>query len=62
MLDDLVELGIEILGEVLEAVISAKRRKRKKAKALQKQEKSLKNRKRAAKDPWEYSEKADPWK
>lgn len=62
MLDDLIELGIDILGEVLEAVISAKRRKRKKAKELQKQEKRLQKRKRDPKDPWEYAGKGDPWK
>lgn len=54
MLDDIIEAAIDILGDILEAVLSSKRTKRnptgrKKVKQLQQ------------KEPWERSDQAAPW-
>ena len=55
MLDDIIEAGIDILGDILEAVISSSRsKKRKLSKPAPK-----KNPRQS--DPWEHSDKPAPW-
>lgn len=53
MLDDIIEIAIDILGEVAEIFISSKRHK--------KREKTKKSQKRKEQDPWERTGKAAPW-
>lgn len=49
MLDDIIEIGVDLLGDILELVIKTKRRTKKKAKNVQ------------PKDPWEHTEPPPPW-
>ena len=52
MLDDIIELAIDLLGDILEAVLSSKRKQKSKP---QKQKKVLHD------DPWAGSDQAAPW-
>ena len=59
MLDDIVELAVDLLGDVLEAVIKHKRRGT--SEHIDPGRKKSGRKSHPAKDPWEQPKAAPPW-